>query len=122
MFNPTQADVRNFFFDVFGKAKQNIALSDLEKIAYGVILEHPEYHEVLQNKDKYLEVQYLPEMGQTNPFLHLSMHLTIIEQLSINQPIGISELLMMSIKLLMKLLIVWAKCFGYQDAIILALM
>jgi hypothetical protein len=92
MFNPTQADVRNFFFDVFSKVQQNITLTDLEKIAHSVILEHPEYHEVLANRDKYMDFQYLPEMGQTNPFLHLSMHLTIIEQLSINQPPGISEL------------------------------
>ena len=92
MFNPTQADVRNFFFDVFSKARQNLGLTDLEKIAYSVILEHPEYDEVLSNREKYLDFQYLPQMGQTNPFLHLSMHLTIIEQLSINQPPGINEL------------------------------
>lgn len=92
MFNPTQADVRNFFFDIFGKVQQNLPLSDLEKIAHSVILEHPEYHEVLGNRDKYLNFQYLPEMGQTNVFLHLSMHLTIIEQLSIDQPPGIREL------------------------------
>jgi len=92
MFNPTQADVRNFFFDVFSKAQKNLPLSDLEKIAYSVILEHPEYHEVLKNKEKYIDYQYLPEMGETNPFLHLSMHLTIHEQLSVNQPIGINEL------------------------------
>ncbi|MCE3269521.1 MAG: hypothetical protein K0R49_1775 [Burkholderiales bacterium] len=92
MFNPTSADVRNFFFDVFSKAEQNLPLSDLEKIAYSVIIQHPEYHEVLKNRDKYLNFQYTPEMGQTNPFLHLSLHLTIIEQLSINQPPGICDL------------------------------
>lgn len=92
MFNPTQADVRNFFFDLFSKAQQNTTLSDLEKIAYSVILEHPEYHEVLRNKEKYINFQYPPEVGETNPFLHLSMHLTIIEQLSINQPTGITDL------------------------------
>lgn len=92
MFNPTQADVRNFFFEVFSKAKRNIALNDLEKAAYGIILEHAEYHEILNNRDKYLDFQYLPQMGQTNPFLHLSMHLAITEQLSIDQPPGISDL------------------------------
>lgn len=91
MFNPTQADVRNFFFEVFSKMQQNIALSNLETIARGIILEHPEYHATLANRDKYLNFQYMPEMGH-NPFLHLSMHLTLIEQLSINQPTGISDL------------------------------
>jgi len=92
MFNPSQAEARSFFFDVFSKAQQNVVLSDLEKTAYSVILEHPEYHKVLKNKEKYINYQYLPEMGETNPFLHLSMHLTILEQLSINQPAGISDL------------------------------
>lgn len=92
MFNPTQADVRNFFFDIFAKAQQNVALSGLEKIAYSIILEHPEYHEILNNRDKYLEAQYSPQLGELNPFLHLSMHLTLIEQLSINQPLGIDML------------------------------
>ncbi len=92
MFNPSQSEVRNFFFDVFDKGRQNILLTDLEKIAYSIILEHSEYHEILGNRDKYLEFQYLPEMGQTNPFLHLSMHLSIIEQLSIDQPPGVANL------------------------------
>ena len=92
MFNPSQADVRNFFFDTYAKADTAQELTDLEKITYGVILEHPEYHDILQNKEKYLNFEWNVENGQTNPFLHLSMHLTILEQLSIDQPQGISEL------------------------------
>lgn len=92
MFNPSQLDVRNFFFDTFEKSKKNYALTDLEKIAYSIILQHPEYHHILENKTKYLEFQWSPNQEQTNPFLHLSMHLTIIEQLSINQPTGITSL------------------------------
>ncbi len=92
MFSPSQADVRNFFFEVYSKAQQKSALSDLEKIAYSVILEHPEYHDILADKERYLDLQYTPEMGQTNPFLHLSMHLAILEQLSIDQPHGIRNL------------------------------
>ena len=30
-------------------------------------------------------------MGNTNPFLHMSMHIAIKEQLSIDQPSGIKE-------------------------------
>jgi hypothetical protein len=92
MFNPSQADVRNFFFDVYVKGNLNQLFTDLEKITYEVIMKHPEYHDVLSNRDKYLEFKWLPEMGETNPFLHLSMHLTIVEQLSIDQPAGIKQL------------------------------
>ncbi len=89
MFNPSQADVRNFFFDVFEKINLKKELTDLEKIAFSIIIEHKEYHSILQNRDKYSNYQWTVEMGETNPFLHLSMHMTIIEQLSIDQPFGI---------------------------------
>lgn len=92
MFNPSQLEVRNFFFDTYAKATQSQELTALEKIAYAIILEHPEYHTVLENKIKYLEFVWSVENGATNPFLHLSMHLTIAEQSSIDQPPGICQL------------------------------
>ncbi|MFN8771326.1 MAG: DUF1841 family protein [Neisseriaceae bacterium] len=92
MFNPSQADVRNFFFTVYEKHKAQANLEDLERIALSVILEHPEYDKYLSNREKYINHQWLPEHGETNPFLHLSMHMSIIEQLSINQPFGITDL------------------------------
>lgn len=92
MFNPSVSDVRNFFFDTFAKASQQQGLSDLEKMAYSVIMEHPEYHPVLRDREKYLNYNWLPDAGETNPFLHLSMHMSIWEQLSIDQPIGVKAL------------------------------
>lgn len=92
MFNPSVNDVRNFFFDTFAKANQQQALSDLEKMAYSVIMEHPEYQTVLRDREKYLNYNWLPDAGETNPFLHLSMHMSIWEQLSIDQPMGIKAL------------------------------
>lgn len=92
MFNPSVNDVRNFFFDTFAKANQQQALSDLEKMAYSVIMEHPEYQTVLRDREKYLKYNWLPDAGETNPFLHLSMHMSIWEQLSIDQPMGIKAL------------------------------
>lgn len=92
MFNPSVNDVRNFFFDTFAKANQQQTLSDLEKMAYSVIIEHPEYHVVLRDREKYLNYNWLPDAGETNPFLHLSMHMSIWEQLSIDQPIGVKAL------------------------------
>lgn len=92
MFSPSLSDVRNFFFDCYVKGTSNQSLTELEKIAFSLILEHPEYKQVLSDKEKYLDYKWLPDSGETNPFLHLSMHLSIYEQLSINQPLGIKEL------------------------------
>lgn len=92
MFNPSLHDVRNFFFDTYFKGMAKQALSDLEKIAFSVILQHPEYQPFLADRDKYLNYSWPPESGVTNPFLHLSMHMSIYEQLSIDQPLGIKQL------------------------------
>lgn len=92
LYNPSRDQVRQFFFDAWAKFKQQSALTDLEKIAIEVMQMHPEYHEVLNAPQQYMHQQYFPEMGETNPFLHLSLHLSAIEQISINQPIGITAI------------------------------
>jgi len=66
-----------------------VALTPLEAMALAIVLEHPEYHPILGDRDRYLERDWRPEGGETNPFLHLQMHLAIEEQLSIDQPPGI---------------------------------
>lgn len=92
MFNPSVSDVRNFFFESYAKGINNNELTNLEKVAFSIINQHPEYHPILANRDKYMEYNWHPEQGQTNPFLHLSMHMAIYEQLSIDQPSGIADL------------------------------
>ena len=89
MFNPTRIEARQFFFDTWQKYQRQEMLSDMETITLEVILLHPEYHVMLDNSEHYLEQDYPPEMGTTNPFLHMSMHVAIREQLAINQPLGI---------------------------------
>ncbi len=91
MFNPSQEQVRRFFCDTFTKFKNKQVLTPIEDMAARWIVEHPEYHNVLQNADEAVQLQFLVEDGQTNPFLHLSMHLSIAEQVSIDQPAGIRE-------------------------------
>lgn len=89
MFSPSRDQARTFLFDAWKKHKENAPLTDLERMTVAVILLHPEYHRELDNPAKYMEREYLPENGETNPFLHLSMHLALHEQLSIDQPRGI---------------------------------
>ncbi|HYG31456.1 MAG TPA: DUF1841 family protein [Methylophilaceae bacterium] len=90
LFNPSRDQVRQFFFDAWAKFRQQQPLSPLEAVAVEVIQMHPEYHQVLDEPEQYLEQSYFPEMGETNPFLHLSLHLSILEQVAINQPAGIA--------------------------------
>lgn len=89
MFNPSRDQVRQFFFDAWRKYREREALAGMDQLAVSIILLHPEYHPVLDDPERYREREYRPEAGDTNPFLHLSMHLAIEEQLSIDQPAGI---------------------------------
>lgn len=89
MFNPSQHDVRQFFCEAYRKHHANEILTPLEAIARDWIIQHPEYASELQDKEAALAADYSIERGQSNPFLHLSMHLSIAEQISIDQPPGI---------------------------------
>lgn len=91
MFNPSRDQVRQFFFDVWAKYRAGQPLAGAEQPALDAVLAHPEYHGILDQPERYQDRDYLPEAGETNPFLHLSMHLAIAEQLSVDQPPGIRE-------------------------------
>jgi hypothetical protein len=91
MFNPSPADVRRFFCSVYAKALDKSVLQAIEIIASEWIDEHPEYHAELRDAQSAEDKIYDVQSGQTNPFLHLSMHLSISEQCSIDQPAGIRQ-------------------------------
>jgi len=91
LFNPSRDQVRQFFFDTWAKYKHRQTLTDLEAIALQVIQMHSEYHSVLDAPEHFKEQAYFPEMGETNPFLHMSLHLSVLEQIAINQPLGITS-------------------------------
>lgn len=92
LFNPSRDEVREFFFGAWAKFRQNLSLTDLEKLGVHVMQMHPEYHKILDAPQSFKHQAYFPEMGETNPFLHMSLHLSILEQISINQPIGIAHI------------------------------
>ena len=90
MLEPSREQARAFFFDTWRKYRAGNPLSGLEAMALEAILLHPEYHPVLEHSARHAEREYRPELGETNPFLHLSLHLALEEQLSIDQPPGIA--------------------------------
>ncbi len=91
MFAPTSADVRNFFVEAARKRREALLLTPLETIAADWIDAHPEYAGDLADAEAARTARYGGESGRENPFLHLSMHLSISEQVGIDQPRGIRQ-------------------------------
>jgi hypothetical protein len=91
MFSPSQDDVRRFFCSVLAKTQSSQPMEAIETLASQWIAEHPEYHTDLSDPDAAVKRLYEGKDGQSNPFLHLSMHLSISEQCSIDQPRGIRQ-------------------------------
>ena len=91
MFAPSQHDVRRFFCQTRSKQRGGMPLTPMETLAARWIAEHPEYDTDLADVDAALAASYTVDDGRTNPFLHLSMHLTISEQVAIDQPRGIRQ-------------------------------
>ena len=88
MFDPSRDQARQFFIESWRKYREREVLSPLEIIASDLVTMHPEYQALLEKPDA-LHKEFAPEDGQINPFLHLSLHLAIEEQLSIDQPPGL---------------------------------
>jgi hypothetical protein len=89
MFDPSRDQVREMFFGAWRKYRAGEPIAGIESLALDVILLHPEYHGVLSLPGKFRDKDYTDE---TNPFLHMSLHVALEEQLSIDQPPGIVRL------------------------------
>ncbi|MBU1236255.1 MAG: DUF1841 family protein [Gammaproteobacteria bacterium] len=89
MFTPSRDEVRRFLADAWRKRREGLPAEPLEILAADIAAAHPEYHDLLAAGDESLAREWTPEQGETNPFMHLSLHLAIEEQLSIDQPPGI---------------------------------
>jgi hypothetical protein len=90
--NPSKDDVRRFFCDAWRKYRDGQVITPLEATASDWIVKHPEYQNEFEDVEAALAREYSVDDGRVNPFLHLSMHLAIAEQLSIDQPPGVREL------------------------------
>lgn len=89
LFSQDRAQLRNFYLNAWHKYQQEQPLEPLEKEIVAVITEHPEYQKLLQDIDSALNKDFSLELGESNPFLHLSLHIGIREQITTNRPTGI---------------------------------
>ncbi len=84
--------MRAFFKQAWKKKKHGQPLSSLENIITAVLAMHPEYHPLMEGDDTALDQDYSPEGRQSNPFLHMGMHIALHEQLQAGRPAGIREI------------------------------
>lgn len=89
MFAPSRDEARRFLVEAWSKRRGGQPLSALQVVAADLIALHPEYHAVLERPERFLDRDFRPESGEPNPFLHLSLHLAVAEQLAIDQPPGL---------------------------------
>lgn len=87
LYTQDRTEQRQFLANAWQKFLDKKPLDPLEDQLTQVIALHPEYHALIQD----IESDYFPEQGEVNPFLHINLHLSLREQLSINQPTGIND-------------------------------
>ena len=92
MFGGERDQMRQIFFEAWRKHQAGEAMQPLEEMVAAVVRQHPEYHDLLDNREAGLHREFLPEAGESNPFLHMAMHISLLEQVSTDRPAGITEL------------------------------
>ncbi len=88
-FSRNRSELRRFYLDAWEHHRRRLPLQPLQQQVVEIIIAHPEYHPLLEQGEKGLDREWTPDMGESNPYLHMGMHLTIREQLSTDRPPGI---------------------------------
>jgi hypothetical protein len=91
MFSPDRDTLRRQFADAWRKHTNGEPLTPLEAQIADALELHPEYHALIDGDDA-LQRDFAPADGQVNPFLHLSLHLALRDQVATNRPHGIAAL------------------------------
>ncbi len=92
LFGQDRNQLRRMYCEAWSRHRQQLPVEPLQSEIVAVIEQHPEYHPLLENPDKALGKEYPPELGETNPFLHMGIHLAIREQVGTDRPKGIRAL------------------------------
>ncbi len=90
IFGEDRGRLRRFYLEAWRKRQSGETLEPLEAMVAQVVEQHPEYHHLLT--EEALDRDFTPEAGQSNPFLHMGMHIALAEQVATDRPVGIREL------------------------------
>lgn len=91
MFGNDRTALRQVFVEAWRKYQSRLPLEPLEALVADVVAAHPEYHALLTNAE--LDQEYTPERGETNPFLHMALHVSLRDQLTSDRPPGIAAVI-----------------------------
>lgn len=92
MFTQDRQSYRQVFMDTWAKSRAGQPLEPLEAQILQILRLHPEYQGLLEDPGTNLDRDWLPEGGESNPFLHLGLHLAVLEQITVDRPAGIRKL------------------------------
>lgn len=85
-----RSGLRRHYVEAWRKHRSGMPLEPLEHQLVAAIEQHPEYQPLFEADEQVLGRDYTPESGQSNPFLHLGLHLAIREQVATDRPAGIA--------------------------------
>lgn len=91
MYGSDRKSLRQFFLQAFARDRAGERLEPMESLVAGIIRMHPEYHGLLGDPES-VDRDHFPEAGETNPFLHMGMHVAIAEQVQADRPAGVRDL------------------------------
>lgn len=91
MFGDNREQLRQMYVDAWRKQQAGDVLTPLETMIAEVVDMHPEYHALLNQGDAAIDKDFMPDQGESNPFMHMGMHIAIREQLSTDRPNGIVD-------------------------------
>jgi hypothetical protein len=84
-------ELRRVYIEAWRKHREGLPMEPLEAQVADVVALHPEYQTALEQPDKVVDRDYTPEGGQSNPFLHMGLHLAVRDQVSTDRPAGIRQ-------------------------------
>ena len=87
IFGQDRAELRRMYSDAWQKHQQGLPLGALEQQIADVVGLHPEYWSTITAGD--VDADFPPEAGQSNPYLHMGLHLGLREQIATDRPAGI---------------------------------
>lgn len=83
---------RRYFVEVWKKYQTGLVMQPMDSLIAGVIIQHTEYHDLLEDSNTAVEADFSVEEGESNPFLHMGLHISIQEQYSADRPAGFRSL------------------------------